>query len=355
MVAVIALAVGATGCTTSRVTAIEAPPNTGRRAAPPGPPAPTTIATPPPVLVPWDGPVEHLFFHTVVIRPDLAFTDDRLAQGFRDYFVTVGEFRAILRQLDANGWTLVDIHRAVAGEVEVPEGRRPLVLSVDDVNYYGYSRSRGLGWRLVLDAAGEVKVEVRDDTGTRITDDDIVPIVDAFVAAHPLFSADGAKGVLALTGYEGLFGERVDEVTAPDAAATVGRAAAVAARLRATGWTFASHSFGHVDLTRVAPARARADAERWLAMATPILGPTDVYIYPFGAAPGTASTTAQMLRGLGFTIQCDIGPVARLEHTDGISVMSRRHVDGIGFAQQRAGLAPFFDARAVEDTAARAR
>jgi peptidoglycan/xylan/chitin deacetylase (PgdA/CDA1 family) len=310
-------------------------------AATTSPPTATSVAGT--RLVAWTGPVEHLFFHTLVIRPELAFTNDRLAQGFRDYFVTVGEFRAILDQLYANRWTLVDIHRAVAGTVRVPEGRRPIVLSEDDVNYYAYSRPRGLGWRLVLDAAGAVKVEVRDDRGTRVTDEDLIPIIDRFVAAHPDFSADGAKGVIAVTGYEGVFGER-----------DVARARLVADRLRATGWTFASHSYGHIDLTRESLARIQRDTDRWKAVAEPVIGPTDVYVYPFGAAPPTGSATVRLLRDAGFTIQCGIDPVPRLTRAGGVTFMARRHIDGIGLEQQARLLASFFDASTVEDTVARA-
>ena len=215
-------------------------------------------------LVRWRGPVEHLFFHTLVIDPRLAFRHDTLGQGFRDYFVTVHEFRAILAQLYAHRWTLVDLHRVVSGRVWVPKGRRPFVLSEDDVNYYDYSRPRGLGWRLVLDAHGQVKVEEHDGRVVRVTGNDIVPIVDAFVARHPDFSANGAKGVLAVTGYEGILGERVNERGSPQWRARVARARAVAARLRATGWTFASHSYGHIDVTQ-ASRRSRAPRRSALA------------------------------------------------------------------------------------------
>ena len=310
-------------------------------------------ATPAANLVPWTGPVEHLFFHTLVIRPELAFTDDSEAQGFRDYFVTVGEFRAILDGLYANGWSLVDIHRAVAGTVRVPPGRRPLVLSEDDVNYYDYSRPRGLGWRLVLAADGAVRVEVRDDRGVRVTDEDLVPIVDAFVERHPDFSAEGAKGVLAVTGYEGVLGERVGDSSSPDRAASVERARAVAERLKATGWTFASHSFGHIDLVRDGLAMATRDAARWAEVVSPVVGPTDVYIYPFGAAPPLQSATVGMLRDLGFTIQCGIDAVARLVDAEGVHFMWRRHIDGIAFRDQRRALEPFFDVAAVEDVGSR--
>ena len=321
------------------------------------PPAATTAvpavetSTTTPELVAWHGPVEHLFFHSLVIDPRLAFTRDQLGTGFKDYFVTVGEFKAILSQLYANGWTLVDIHRAVNGTAMVPPGRKPLVLSEDDVNYYDYERPRGLGWRLALDPAGHVKVEVHDRTGVHLTDDDIVPLVDQFVAAHPAFSAQGAKGVLALTGYEGLFGERVEDTTSADHAAAVARATAIAGRLKATGWILASHSYGHIDLSQTSTSFAEADLEHWLREDGPITGPTDVYVYPFGSRPPPA--TIAMLQAHGFTLLCDIDTVARVLHDDGVLIMSRRHIDGLAFAGQADNLKPFFDVTTVEDRRSR--
>jgi hypothetical protein len=306
-------------------------------------------------LVRWRGPVQHLFFHTLIIDPHLAFQHDALGQGFRDWFVTVREFKAILAQLYARRWTLVDIHAAVSGRVWVPKGRRPFVLSEDDVNYYDYERPRGLGWRLVLDAHGQVKVEEHDGQVVRVTDNDLVPIVDEFVARHPDFSANGAKGVLAVTGYEGILGWRVDERSSPHWSSWEAHARAVAARLRATGWTFASHSYGHIDLTQSGPELVRRDALRWLAEAVPIIGSTNVYIYPFGAQPPPGSPQVQILRMFGFTIQCGIDIVPRLVRADGVTFMSRRHIDGVAFSspEQVAALAPMFSVAAVEDVAAR--
>jgi hypothetical protein len=319
-----------------------------------GPVLPTTTSvpstSPTAPLEAWSGPIEHLFFHTLVIDPPLAFTHDRLGQGFKDFFVTEGEFRTILAQLDANGWTLVDIHRAIAGQVRVPVGRRPLVLSEDDVNYYNYERGHGLGNRLVLDG-GRVRIEVvRADGTTAVTDDDLVPIVDEFVATHPEFSADGAKGVLAVTGYEGVFGERIQNPAHADAAA-IARATAVANTLKATGWTIASHSYGHLDLATASLAAATRDTAKWHAVADAVVGPTDVYIYPFGSRPPPA--TLAMLTQAGFSIFCDIDIRPRLLQAFGHSIMSRRHIDGLSLTQQHTLLVPFFDTTTVEDVAAR--
>ena len=59
--------------------------------------------------------------------------------------MTVGEFRKILDQLDANGWTLVDINQAVRGRRQGAGGAQPFVMSEDDVNYYDNTRGRGAG------------------------------------------------------------------------------------------------------------------------------------------------------------------------------------------------------------------
>src|SRR4051812_11707098 len=64
------------------VTATKSPP-------PPASPAAGTGPSPSVALVRWRGPVEQLFVHPLVLRPDLAFTGDPLGRGFADYFVTV--------------------------------------------------------------------------------------------------------------------------------------------------------------------------------------------------------------------------------------------------------------------------
>jgi hypothetical protein len=309
---------------------------------PVGASTPSGSAAPSADLVRWHGPVEHLFFHTLVVRPELAFRDDPLGHGFRDYMVTAREFRSILDEMWRHGWTLVDIHRAVAGTVRVPRGRKPFVLAEDDANYYDYSRTRGQAWRLVLDPTGAVKVEIRDDRGTRVTGDDLVPIVEDFVDRHPEFSAEGAKGVLALTAYQGLFGERLQK---GDLAAAA-RARALAEQLKAHGWTLASHTYGHIHLERDSVRVVRRDTERWLALAGPIVGPTDVVVYPYGGRPSPAGE--RVLAAAGFTIQCDIDPRARLTRQHGVAVMSRRHIDGLAFRNPRS-VAMFFSVQRVRD------
>jgi hypothetical protein len=301
-------------------------------ALPPAVPTPAVTALPTPApLVPWHGPVEGLFVHPLVLHPDLAFRDDRLGQGFRDYFVTDRELAEVLSGLYDRGWTLVDVHRAAAGTVRVPPGRRPFVLYEDDVNYYRYFGGRGLASALVLTPDGPRAV-----VDGALSSRDVVPVVEGFVAAHPLFSADGARGVLALTGYEGFFGDR--DATSPAVRALVGW-------LTTHGWTLASHTYGHITLASASLRVVRRDLARWQAIA-PVLGPVDVLVYPFGSRPSAG--VRRVLRDAGFTIQVDIDVRPQRTARDGVTLLSRRHVDGLAF-DVPSRLAPFFDVAAVRD------
>ena len=107
-------------------------------------------------LVPYDGVVEHLFFHPVIAYPELAFDGDSKEAGIDDWMVTVSEFNKILDSLYEKGYILVDINsvwseytddsgetRMQRNTLRIPEGRKPLILSIDDPNYYQYMLENG--------------------------------------------------------------------------------------------------------------------------------------------------------------------------------------------------------------------
>ena len=310
--------------------------------------ASTTTSAPP--RAEWSGPVEHIFFHPLVRRPDLAFAQTTLGKGYRDFFVTVEEFGRILEQLYQNNWVLTDMHAAVNGPLMVPIGKQPLVISIDDLNFYQYMRDNGGSWRLALDG-GRVRLEVHDPATGLIsfTDEEIVPMLDEFVVQHPDFSLDNAKAVIGLTGYQGVLGERV-----VDDPAAQSRAIALAKQLKATGWLFASHSYGHIPINRRTESQIRTDATKWRNQVESIVGPTDIFIYPYGAAPAGSSGKIKLLREeFGFSIFCEIDSTILIDHRDGWTRFPRRHVDGLAFRDQADNLAPLFDVSAVIDDEAR--
>ena len=121
--------------------------------------------------------------------------------------VTVDEFVKILNQLYERNYILVDIndlfetyrdndHTLVKKkDLYLPKGKKPLVLSIDDVSYYEYMKGDGFASRLVVDDQGKIATAVTTPDGSEVSyDGDVMPIVDAFVEKHRTFLISAPKG-----------------------------------------------------------------------------------------------------------------------------------------------------------------
>ena len=235
--------------------------------------------------------IPHIFFHSLIVDPALAFHSEK-ASGYNQNMATVDEFREMLRQLYENHYVLVSEHDIAvenqdgftAGEILLPKGKRPIIISQDDVNYYESMSGDGFATRMVVQD-GKVLCEYQFSDGTTdIGQYDLVPVLDAFVEEHPDFSYHGAKAIIAVTGYEGAFGYHWKDNDKPGYSSEEAEAVtAVAECLRQSGYEIASHSYGHPAAGDISPAQLRADTKDWEDYIQPAVGDTDIYIYPYGS------------------------------------------------------------------------
>ena len=304
----------------------------------------------------YSGPIYHVFFHSLVVYPELAYKNDGRGRLYETYMITQGQFEKILSDLYAEGFVLVDIHSIYTvrpdGSVErkelmLPKGKRPLILSIDDLNYYETMTGRGFAKKLVFDSRGNVATlittpEGRDDVNR---DGDVVPIVDDFVALHPEFSIDGAKGVIAVTGYDGILGYRTQQGSV-DRDAEIRAVKPVVDRLKETGWVFASHSYshGHQFVTgRITIEDVKKDEKRWSDEVEPLVGQTDIYIGPFGQVFGPNDPRQSYLRSLGFVMFCGVGSDHYLRYERDRVIMDREDMDGYRITKTPKKLEMYFD------------
>ena len=133
----------------------------------------------------------------------------------------------------------------------------------------------------------------------------MVPLIDTFVKEHPDFSYHGRKGILAMTGYDGVLVYRTDIAYKtgkklqddqkkfleehPDFnyKQEVKNAKKVAKAMKAEGWEFASHTWGHKDVAATSLDDLKRDDKKWKKYVAPILGETDMIIFAFGADIGS--------------------------------------------------------------------
>lgn len=292
-------------------------------------------------LVPYEGDqFYHIFFHSLIVDTDRAFDGDYDSAGYDLYMTTVSEFKAMLPKLQAAGFILYDITdlvefrdgKAVRREILLPPGKKPLVISVDDVNYYKYMEGDGFAERLDVDETGRV-VTVVD--GQPTYDGDVMPILDQYVAEHPEFSWQGAKGVVAITGYEGAFGYRITDLEDYDAetqAWMLRKTQDVAEALRGSGWQIACHSYTHnqywSDRT-ITDQQEQYDIGRWKRDIAPYVGETNIFISPFGVSFADDDPRLLYLKEQGFTIYCPVEANMTTRWENGMLFQGRLNLDGL--------------------------
>jgi len=313
-------------------------------------------ANEPPVTA---APVAQLFIHPLIAFPDRAFVTGRDEVRMDEWFVTGEEFQRALESLEVRGYILVRpsdcFVRTDAGwelrTPPVPAGRRPLLLSIDDLNYYPYMTRNGTVSRLLVDRAGHLVARTflkdggfRDD-GNR----EAIQLLEAFVAAHPDFSWHGARGMIALTGYNGVFGWATQEVgtAVGDQARTEARK--VAAALKALGWEFASHSYAHRTKRSQRFADWAVSEARWGTEVEPVVGPTPYYVFPYGENWWRDGDRWSRLRDAGFGVFFGVETLSNLRWKDGQPILGRVPLDGRGLRHRFGQLSPFLDARQVWD------
>ena len=295
-------------------------------------------------LVKYDGVFEHVFFHSLIVYPELAFDDyGHPAEGYNMWMTTVTEFKRMLPYFYEDGYILYPLNELIENDpdapgsvklkdIYLPEGKKPLVISIDDVNYYDYMKPDGFANRLVLGEDGRVWTEVITPQGevTVTRDGDVMPILDDFVAEHPDFSWRGAKGVIALTGYQGALGYRITDGL-PTEAEDQQTVKAIADTLKADGWLFACHSYTHNSYFRtytVTMEQMQWDTDRWINKIAPWVGETNIYISPFGWQWDNNNKIHRYIAESGYQIFCPVSNARRITTYDDIVVMPRVDLDG---------------------------
>ena len=331
--------------------------------------------------------VPHVFFHSL-INDDRAFNADligadRVRQNNAAMTTSV-EFDAMMEQMYNAGYVLVSLDdmcikkKGEDGTVHVerntslmlPPGKKAFVLSIDDLSYYhSYGiGTQGYATRMLVDENGKPKCEYTDENGqTTIGDYDVVPRLDTFIENHPDFAYHGARGTVAMTGYNGVFGYRTNDYYKdvndphldPDQILWLQehpdfnweedcrRAKEVADAMKAEGWTFASHTYGHLNAGSCDLERLQHDHERWKTVNSPILGETDKIIFAFGADIGFVgeytpnNAKYQYFKGEGFNIFCNVdGNIGWTEFGDTFMRTGRVALDGFTMYQAMTPDAP---------------
>ncbi len=306
-------------------------------------------------LVKYEGQFYHVFFHSLIVYPELAFDGDYKHEGYDMWMTTVSEFKNMLPQLYERGFILYSLKDIQGGkDVYLPEGKKPLVISIDDVCYYGYMQEDGFAEKLVINDAGEVACKVKTPEGETIVtyDGDVMPILDQFVKEHPDFSYRGAKGVVAMTGYEGALGYRITDLEGEELEKAQNEVKKIASVMKENGWLFANHSYTHNEYfkdSKVEYNTLVTDTKRWNDTISEYVLEPDIYISPFGYHLKSGDPRLKYLKDAGYNYFCPVSKAMRTFTTkEGVIVQERFNLDRFNMRNQRDYInETFFDVDSV--------
>ncbi|HIV23544.1 MAG TPA: polysaccharide deacetylase [Candidatus Merdiplasma excrementigallinarum] len=293
--------------------------------------------------------VPHIFYHSLINDTDSAFNVSVLGEnavnGMNAWMTTVEEFDKITQQMYDNGYVFVrlrdlvvettdengNVHFEPNNNLLLPPDKKAVVLSVDDLSYYHSYEAASYPDKLVLDENGKVKCHyVKPDGTEEIGDFDVVPRLNTFLEEHPDGAYKGARGMIALTGYNGVFGYRTDtdyrdklNLMSDQAQwleehpefsweEDVEQAKIIAQALKDEGWEFASHTWGHLSVTNKTADELRVDNEKWVNTVENIVGPVDTIIFAHGNDIGdwtgysADNEKYQYFKSAGYNFYCNV-------------------------------------------------
>lgn len=262
----------------------------------------------------YDGTVGHLCFTNLVVDTARAFDGDEYSSVYRQNMITLTEFENILDALYMNNYILIDIH-SLAQETEdsaggvtmtarmpvLPEGKKPIVLSVENLNYNSVRNGDGVAMKLALDGEGNVGAVYTDEGGHDLTGAyDVVPVLEKFIDEHPDFSFRNARGIIALSGAGGAFGYEIGESGASDYESSREKVKEIADRLREDGWTFATQGYSYQYMGDMSYETLREDLVKWKDTVGDVIGESDVLLYPYGSEVDYSTEKGALLVNQGF-------------------------------------------------------
>ncbi|HZK29435.1 MAG TPA: hypothetical protein VFD19_04380 [Clostridia bacterium] len=331
-------------------------------------------------IITWWNPVEQVAIKPIIADAERAFDGDRFsAAADRDLLLAV-ELERVLEQLYENDYVLVDSRSPVTADgklrgIPCPEGKKPVVLVLED--FYGsWPRSEsGMAWCLDVDGEGRIVGVLLESNGVERADRrySAVGIIEAFILEHPDFSFNGATGVIAVVGQYGIFGYPVadhqdlavrreakdlglvfPESFVTDFAWNRSKVRELVRTLKSRNWVLASGTYGRLSLPEESADMIRQDLsmlERWVV---PYTGEFTALYCPFGQHIEFDEKKISIFTEAGYTLQSGYEARAYMNQGRDHVYISRTFLSGDGLRRPSVqNLARFFDTREIIEISSR--
>ena len=199
-------------------------------------------------LVAYSGPIYSVTIRPLLAFPQYAFTTKNPNYNDLDkYFITPNEYKNIIYQLYQNDFILINSNDAMNQNLKLPANKKPILMCYDNV-CYGTDYKCQID-RLIINRDDSIatytgKKSIRD----RISiENEFVPILEDFLLSHPDFSFKNARGVIYLSGQNGILGYKTQKNNA-NYKFEIKQASRVVDKLKSLGWEFGSNGYSYENM-----------------------------------------------------------------------------------------------------------
>ena len=299
----------------------------------------------------YKGEVAHFFTHEIVNDPKKAFSG-KLSHHFDKDCITHTEFKNFLTEMYNNNFCLVDIFdvvgisdgKAYFKDLFVPFGKKPFMLSFDDMSYD--STNLGQSDKIILDDNGNFASFTKNNSPQVEYDKEAICIMEDFIASHPDFSCRNARAVLCPTGYDGILGYRIN-IDGTNRDEELEKIAPLVSKLKKLNYHFGCHTYGHIQVEYSSYSTLCRDLKRYRDEIIPTINSTPIFCFPCGSKV-MSGNKLELLKQFGYKIFFCVGD-ATTQEKNGCVFLKREVLNGVALRNYRKEYSKFFDTKKVYD------
>lgn len=308
-------------------------------------------------LVEYTGEIEHLTFGTLMAFPEKALnTNNHLSNYFDKNKITTNEFKSILNELYRNNYVLIDIFDYINREsitknkLMLPKNKKPLILSFDNVSYKSNYQNLGEIDKIIIDrndnlATYTTKKSIQDRIGY---DNEFIVILESFINEYPDFSINNARGIIFLTGEDGILGYNTNHKNASNKYEAK-KVSEVIKKLKSLGWRFGCNNYTYKDENSKSDLEFAKELSLWNQEIRTIIGDTELYAHPFGIKTNNQNSKVELLLANGFKIFFENSNNPKTEFLGEMCILSRKEVNGYTLRNNSEMFENIFDCEKVYD------
>lgn len=310
-------------------------------------------------LVEYNGKIEHLTFETLIAFPNKILNNNNPnSYNYDETKITPNEFKNILKELHKNNYILINLEELYFIEnntiylktLMLPENKKPLILSFNNVSYKSSFQSIGEIDKIIIDRNNKLATySTKQSIQDRIShDNEFIPILENYIENNPDFSFNNAKGIIFVTGENGLLGYEINPKNS-NSKHDRKKVLEIIIKLKNNGWKFGSNNYSFINEENLNDMEFMKNISLWNSQVKNLIGDTPYYAFPYGNLISENSTKFNTLIDNNFKIFFYNDFDTNLELNNNTIFMSRKKVNGKTLRNNQENFDKIFNCKKVYD------